>query len=550
MQPSGILCRAAVVGVLTLSSLVSAQTPADTNSALISILVRKGILTPAEAVEIQKEAAAQAAASAPAATAASSNASSPAVAAPPPPATVASAPATPPSAPSAPAMGAAGSGPMTPAVASAPAKTPLSFKIGIADFTPFGFVDFMTVYRSVQDGGDITSGYGTFAYGNTANGQLSETRFSSKYSRFGLRVDSMVGDTKVLGYVETDFLGNAATNVNVAANSNVLRMRVYFADLRRGDWELLAGQDWSLMTPNRKGLSPLTSDIFFTQNADPNFQTGLVWGRAPQIRAVFHASDEWAFGLSLENPDQYVGSAATLPTGFTTTEVDNGTNGTATPNTFPDTIGKVAYDTTLAGMPFHADVAGMLRFFKINTYTAAINANSTATGYAGSANAILSVLPNLQLVGNFFDGNGGGRYISTGLGPDFIVNPVNASGVYTLSLINSYAGLGGAEWDALPMTKLFAYYGSANYGRKTGLNLNGTIGSGYGYVGSANSNNKQIEQYTLGFVQTLWKSPSYGDLKVIGQYSYLDRTPWFVAPSAPSSAHMNMLYLDLRYDLP
>jgi hypothetical protein len=537
-----ILRLAALTAACALPGFAAAPAPVDSSSALISILVRKGILTPDEAMQIQKEAAAQAAASAPmAAPGEALGSGAPAPAAPAMAPAVANSSVAP--------LPADGSMPAK-ALPPPPGRSPLSFKIGIADFTPFGFVDFQTVYRSTQDGGDVASSYGSFAYPNTANGQLSETRFSSKFSRFGVRVDSKVGDTKVLGYVETDFLGNAATNVNVASNSNVLRMRLYYVDLRRGDWELLAGQGWSLMTPNRKGLSPLSSDVFFTQVADPNFHVGLVWGRTPQIRAVYHASDELTFGVSLENPDQYVGAATTLPTGFTTTEVDNGSNGTATPNTFPDTIGKAAFDTTIAGLPFHVDAAGLVRFFRVNTYTASLNANASATGYAGSANAVLSLTPSLQLFGNFFDGNGGGRYISTGLGPDFIVNPANARGVYTLSLINSYAGLGGVEWTVLPKTQLFGYYGSAYYGRKTGTNLNGTIGSGYGYTGSANSNNRQIGEATVGFVQTLWKNPNYGDLKVIGEYSYLNRTPWYVAPGAPGSAHMNMLYLDLRYDLP
>ena len=107
---------------------------------------------------------------------------------------------------------------------------------------------------------------------------ISETRFSTKNSRLGLRIDSTVGDWKVLGYVETDFLGNAATNVNVASNSDVMRMRVFFVDLKNGQWEFLAGQDWSMMTPNRKGISPIPGDIFFSQDVDTNYQVGSCLG--------------------------------------------------------------------------------------------------------------------------------------------------------------------------------------------------------------------------------------------------------------------------------
>jgi hypothetical protein len=303
------------------------------------------------------------------------------------------------------------------------------------------------------------------------------------------------------------------------------------------------------MTPNRKGLSPLPSDIFYTQNVDTNYQVGLVWGRTPQLRAIYHATDELTMGLSLENPDQYVGSAVTLPAGFTTTQVDNGSNGTATPNVFPDVIGKIAYDTKLGDLPLHVDAASLIRYFKINTYTNSINSDASKTGFGGSINASVAVMPNLLLIANAFDGNDGGRYLSTGLGPDFIVNPPDASHAYSLSLVNSYAGMGGFEWDATPKSKIYAYYGMVKYGRKFDQLANGSY-IGYGYPGSSNSNNKQIEEYTIGVAQTLWKNPSYGDLKVLLQASYIDRTPWYVAPLAASKAHVAVVYFDLRYDFP
>ncbi len=496
---------------LLFALLIANSAPAQQvdSKALLDLLVRKGVITAQDAAGLQKELSAPAAA----------------------PAVTAS--------------------PGLPATAVAQDKTnPLAFKIGSADFTPFGFMDFTTVYRSTLNGGDIGSSFGSIPYGNTASGQLSETRFSTKNSRLGLRVDSTVMEAKVLGYVETDFLGNAATNINVASNSDVMRLRVYFLDLRKGNWEFLAGQDWSMMTPNRKGISPIPGDIFFSQNVDTNYQVGLVWGRTPQVRAIYHASNEWTMGLSLENPDQYVGGAVTLPSGFTATQVDAGANGTATPNLFPDVIGKVAFDTKLGGeVPFHLDAAGLVRYFKINSYSATVNSDSSTTGVSGSVNATIAVLPNFLLVANAFGGSGGGRYLSTGLGPDFIVNPADANGAYSLSLVQSYAGIGGFEWDAAPTSKVYGYYGLVHYGQKFDQLSNGTY-VGYGFPGSANTNNKQIEEFTFGLTQTLWKNASYGDLKLMFRASYVDRAPWFVAPGTPSKAHLGMGYINLRYDLP
>ena len=42
---------------------------------------------------------------------------------------------------------------------------------------------------------------------------------------------------------------------------------------------MLGGQSWSMMTPERKGISPLPGDIFYSQDMDVNYQAGLTWGR-------------------------------------------------------------------------------------------------------------------------------------------------------------------------------------------------------------------------------------------------------------------------------
>jgi len=123
---------------------------------------------------------------------------------------------------------------------------------------------------------------------------------------------------QVLGYFEADFLGNQPGNVFVTSNADTFRMRNVFVDVEKDGFEILGGQDWSFATPNRKGLSPLPSDIFYTQNMDTNYQAGLVWARQTQFRFIAHPSENFAYGVSLENPQQYIGgsnggSSVTLP---------------------------------------------------------------------------------------------------------------------------------------------------------------------------------------------------------------------------------------------
>ena len=56
---------------------------------------------------------------------------------------------------------------------------------------------------------------------------------------------------------------------------------------------------------------------------------------------------------------------------------------------------------------------------------------------------------------------------------------------------------------------------------------------------------------TIGIVQMFWRNPSYGDLKLITQYSYVSRAPWVHSGSSIlPTAHNSMVYIDLRYDLP
>ena len=192
--------------------------------------------------------------------------------------------------------------------------SPLYFSIGGAHFTPGGFLDLTDVFRTEATGNGIGSNFGAIPYNNVfPTAGLTEDRFSLQNSRLTLRVDSKVAGGDAVGYLEADFLGNAAASLNVTSNSNTLRMRVYFLDYRKGKFEILAGQDWSMLTANRTGIGFMPGDVFNTQDFDTNYQMGLVWERTPQFRFIVHPNKTVAFGVSIEDPEQYVTSAVTLP---------------------------------------------------------------------------------------------------------------------------------------------------------------------------------------------------------------------------------------------
>ncbi|MGH9468689.1 MAG: hypothetical protein ACRD1Y_15170 [Terriglobales bacterium] len=140
------------------------------------------------------------------------------------------------------------------ATAPSSSSTPLRFHLGGWDITPGGFVDFTAYNRSTAVGSGIGTDFAAIPANNSAAGALSEFGESAQNSRLSLQVSS--SSAPIYGYVEADFLGAAPGNVAVSSNSASLRLRVAFVDLRRGAWELVAGQDWSLLTPSKQGLSP------------------------------------------------------------------------------------------------------------------------------------------------------------------------------------------------------------------------------------------------------------------------------------------------------
>jgi hypothetical protein len=430
-------------------------------------------------------------------------------------------------------------------------QSPLFFKIGGAEFTPLGFMDFTGVYRSTDVGSGIGTSFGGIPFnGSSPAGQLSELRFSAQNSRVGIKVDANPGDFKVRGYLEADFLGNAAANLQIGSHSNTMRMRLYWVDVRRGKWEVLAGQSWSMMTPNRVGISPMPGDIFYSQDMDTNYQNGLVWLRTPGVRLVLHANDNITWGFALEDPEQYTGGLVTFPAGFNTSQVDDAGGNSKTPNKAPDIESKLAFDThpNGGGRNFHIEIAGIYRAFRLNTPGLG---NVTKSGGGGSINANLELFKNFHLIANTFWSDGGGRYIFQ-LGPDFTVN-VNAAGNFVPSPLHAGSGVGGFEY-TINKSLLYAYYGGVYFGRDSQQVTAGPppTFTGYGYPGSSSSQNRTIQEGTIGVNQTLWSDKKYGDLKLLTQISYLSRNPWSITgtPGNAKSAHLGMAFVDLRYDLP
>src|SRR5215469_3092465 len=434
--------------------------------------------------------------------------------------------------------------------ASKDQTAPLSFKIGDTYITPIGFLDAMYVGRSTNVGSGIGTNFAAIPFNNVPQGRLTDGLLSLQNSRIGARFDTNVHGVKVLAWWESDFLGNQPTNILVSTNSDVFRIRLFWVDLKKDTWEFLGGQSWSLLTPGRKGISPLPSDIFFSYDIDTNYQVGIPWARIPTARAVWHPSKSVAWALAAENSQQYIGGSAggglvTLPAALVTVlnnQLDNGTNSFAVPTLNPDIISKVAFDPVVKDHLLHVEIAGLVRTFRI--FNSLNERHFTTVGGGGSLNSNLELISKgrLRLVENFFYGRGVGRWLF-GQGPDLIVNSNGALGLLQGS------GVSGGLESRTKKLLLYTYYGADYFGRGVAIDTNGKP-VGYGFRGSPNTNNRTIQEATAGFGYTFWEDPKWGALQYFGQYSFLFREPWFVALGQPSRAHTNMFWVDLRYLFP
>ncbi|HEV3041614.1 MAG TPA: hypothetical protein VHA33_27870 [Candidatus Angelobacter sp.] len=436
-------------------------------------------------------------------------------------------------------------------------ESPLSFRIGGMDFTPGGFVELENVFRTTNSGSIITTNFGTIPFSNTTQGHLTEDRLTGQFSRLNLKVTGKLGANDITGFAEVDFNGNDAGNAFVTGNSHTLRERLFWVDLKRHNWEILGGQTWSMVTPNRRGISPMPSDLALTYDEDGNVQVGIPYTRAAEFRVIYHPNDHFAAGVAIENSEQFTGSGAgevAFPNAFTAQLAGqfnpNNANNT-TPNVAPDVISKIAYDTDFSGRHFHLEALGLLTTIKTATLApvggATFQSHSKAGGSAGAA-VNFELVHNFRVLANALYGSGGGHYI-IGLGPNAVVHPDGSP-----SLVHGGTGLIGLEYQPISKDQFGFYYGAAYFQRNAFLDTSAgakpnTI-IGFGGLGSANTNNRSIQQPTFDWTHTFWRNPQYGAIQFISQTSYLTRSPWFVAAGAPKNAHLVMVYTSMRYVLP
>lgn len=431
-----------------------------------------------------------------------------------------------------------------------------SFQFDNAMLEIGGFVDFENIFRTTNTQNNTATAFGAIPFSNTAQGQTTEFRTTAQYSRFDVKFAGNFEGNQITAYLETDFSGNDAPTVYQTVNSTTQRLRLYFADVKRWKWEFLGGQTWSWLTPNRNGLGPMPVDLAITYNEDQNLMVGVPYTRAAEFRAAYHPNENWAMGVGIEDPNQYIGNYVALPVGFAAigSQFDNNNNAGAA-NLMPDILSKVTYDTDFSGRHFHAELTGLAA----GAHASVMPVGSTSfrthsvIGGGGQIATNYALLPKLVILANAFWSDGGAHYL-VATGPQLVVRPNPAGNDVSLSMVHAGAGSAGLEWRATPKNAFAIYYAADYFGQNffpdtTDAAKPGTI-IGFGGPGSPNTNNRTIQQATFDWISTFWSNPRHGALQAYTQYSYLSRAPWYVAPGTPKNAHLSMVYVGLRYVLP
>jgi hypothetical protein len=427
--------------------------------------------------------------------------------------------------------------------------------------TPGGFFEAAGIYRTHNENGDVTSTFGNIPFSGTANSHLSEFRGAARQTRISMLAEGKIHDWKASGYYEFDFLGAAPTANEVQSNSFNPRQRQLWGQIAFNDGlSVLAGQSWSLLTTNRKGLAPLQEMIPLT--IDSQYAVGYNWTRQWGARVTKSFNNRVWAAFAVENPETTLGvinppkgvfgfntspNAQSPDSQFTLSNTP-GANGIST-DAAPDLLGKLVFEPEWG----HFEVKALGRFFRDR----ASGSNNFAGGGGGGLAAMLPATKKLDVILEGLAGLGIGRY-GDSVGPDVTLRPDG-----TIVPIRALQTLAGLEWHPSSKWDLYAYGGDEYYGRSAYVTTDGK-GTGYGSRLANNSGcsvesptdtqpcqaqTRTIWQVQPGFWRRFYKGPS-GTIQFGMSYSYTYRNTWTGANGLQPKAIENMIMTSFRYYLP
>ena len=441
--------------------------------------------------------------------------------------------------------------------------------------TPGGFLELAGIYRQHQQASDVATPFQSIPYGNSRTGYTNEARFTARQSRLSFLAQGDVNkQTKLSMYGEFDFLGAAQTANSNESNSYNPRIRHLYGtvDYDTGNGvgvHFLAGQTWSLVTLNSKGITP-RNEVTPPQ-IDAQYVPGFAWARQPQVRLTVDGMGHHLWlAVSAENPQTTFsgvgtpagvlagsnGTAAPLPASLVFNQLAgggslfNGAN-SLTLNHVPDFVGKVAFDNTFAGHAFHVEGFGIYRVMSYRVNSG--NNDISAGGFGGSISfTVVPKLLDVQFSG--MTGRGIGRYGSGQLSDATFDDQGNIKPIHEQML------LAGVTVHATKMLDVYGFAGQEIEEARsfTTVNVAGqTLAYGYGnplytnagcYIeGSVacNGNTHALKQITGGFWQKLYQGP-FGRAQIGAQYSYTERSS-LAGVGGEVRAKQNIGFLSFRY---
>ena len=475
--------------------------------------------------------------------------------------------------------------------------SPTALRYKGVNITPVAFFAFEGVWRQRSVNSDVNTPFNSIPFMGANEAHTTELNFSGRQSRVGGLFTGDVGQFKLAGYVEADFLGAGTTSNDNQSNSFVLRQRqIWGQAATKSGFTVTGGQMWSLVTETGKSTDNRTEKL--PNTIDAQYMVGFSWARQPSIRLqqkFTSGSDALTFAVSAEQGQITNYNATNGPTNFffngpgQNGGLFNAFNGTPTNNLAPDVVVKIATDTVHS----HLELGGLARFLRDRYYPAVA---SPATGIAASPGAAPindtkfaggvfgsgRVSPNkyLDLAFQAMAGDGVGRYGSAQL-PDVTVHPKG-----TLEPIRNYHGLASVETHPTPKLDVYGYFGGeydqrtvyatgvaaspfTGYGSintvATGCNTEvpvTTAATGGSITPAANCSavTRAIFEGMAGWTYRIYNSPKYGRLQYQVNYQYITRSAWTAltggtygaanATFGSPKAVDNMVFTSMRYYIP
>jgi hypothetical protein len=370
-------------------------------------------------------------------------------------------------------------------------------------------------------------------------------------------------DTHLTFWNEMDFLGAAQTANSNESNSYNLRIRNIYGtiDWDAEGWEILAGQNWSLVTLNSHGITPRNEVPPAT--IDAQYSVGFNWARQAQLRVVKNWDHQFWAAVSIENAQTTFAANAAGASGVSITNVAAGGSEFDKANNFslnhaPDVIGKLAWEPMMDGaQPLHMEVFGVYRDFYDRVNTAAVNGigapasihNVNVSGGGIGGSVTLTLVPKvLDLQATAMTGTGIGRYGSGQL-PDVTFMPNGASAPLQETTV-----LFGATWHATPLLDLYTYLGEEGENTKfynVGTTHLGLGNPGYNLAGcfvengSCSPNIQTENQANAGFWWRAYQG-KFGSFRFGMQYSYTHLASFQGTGGKPDTDD-SMVFTSIRY---